>query len=84
MSDAGTISFVENCDFDGAVFRSLEDKESGDFEVCARAREVSAWTANQRSGLVFKQEVGEWFGVGHAYNAGDCDFCVVMTGLVMI
>jgi hypothetical protein len=84
MSDAGTISFFDNCDFDGAVFRSLEDKESGDFEVCARAREVSAWTANQRSGLVFKQEVGEWFGVGYPYHAGYGNFGVVVTGLVMI
>jgi hypothetical protein len=78
------VSFFKNCSFDGAGIRGFEDKQSGDFEVRARAREVSAWTANQRSGLVFKQEVGEWFGVGHAYNAGDCDFCVVMTGLVMI
>jgi hypothetical protein len=80
----GAVSFFENCDFDGAVFRGFQDKQSGDLEVCARAREVSAWTANQRSGLVFKQEVGEWFGVGHAYDTDYGDLCVVLTGLVMI
>jgi hypothetical protein len=78
------VSFFKNCYFDGAGIRGFEDKQSGDFEVRARAREVSAWTANQRSGLVFKQEVGEWFGVGYPYHAGYGNFGVVVTGLVMI
>lgn len=84
MSDVCAICLFENCEFDGAVLRGFKDKASGDFDMPTYPGEASIWTANQRSRVVFNEEVREGTGVGSADGAGYGDLFVLMMCLVVI
>ncbi len=84
MKDICTILFPENCELNGAVFRSFNDKFSRDFDVCSWPWKAAVRLAYQSGGIVFNEEVRKGFCIGRPYDAGDGDFRILMSLLVLI